>query len=706
MGEKSVRRKFSGWSSWMSRKISSLRTLGQVISETLCKEYPFWILWAPVGVGLGVFVYFSFPFEPSFPEELSVSLPLLAIAIGLFWYAAPSRQKLALPWRWAAWGILLMNAGFWAGVVRTRTIENKPLVTQLAPMRIEGIVESIEYPATKHRLIQRVTLSHVTKKDKFAKEDLPSRIVLTIQIGDIALLEGQRIGVCAVLGPPGKTPALSGGYDSRFVAFFQGIGGRGFALTKPEILEDPTPSLHTAFSQLRSSLARNMHTHLPAPLGALACALVTGDKTAVSDDVRNAFARSGLSHILAISGLHLSLVASLCFFLFRFCLSFFPKLLLYVNLNKMASLLSLAVSWLYVQISGKGYPVLRSFIMMACVILATFLMRRTSTLRTLAFAAMFLLLKEPEALFSISFQLSFAAVVGLGVFYERYKKSMARSRAGKFVQPVWDLLLSTGASSITTFPLLVFTFHQISFQAFLSNLLAIPLTGSIIVPLGGCALLSLLWGGSDVLFWLWGMSLKMLIQIAMWCSTHLSFMVFAVAPCSVLFLYLMILGGIWMAAWKQRWRFLGVVPLAIGCCGAFTGTFPYFVVSPENHLVAYVDRPNKTLWVSSRRKGRFIMRCWAQNFGLDTIRPFPAQMTRFSLPDGRKILFTERVEGPLPAHDLLLTWSTLPSSDGVLSLGALPDHQNHLVFCDSLWRVKSPPLFKRPWSGAPVGDAE
>ena len=198
---------------------------------------------------------------------------------------------------------------------------------------------------------------------------------------------------------PWPKPVVPGGYDGQFHQFFQGVSAYGFSISPVKVKQGN----HRVLTRFRHYLTETFHAKLPYPLGALASALITGDKTALPADLRNDFSVSGLSHILAISGLHLSIVSAICFFVFQWLFRFTPKLGLIVSLQSLAGIFSLIVGGIYSYISGLGYPVQRSFILMAGALIGVFLNRWPSSVRLLSFCGGGILLINPQACFSLSF---------------------------------------------------------------------------------------------------------------------------------------------------------------------------------------------------------------------------------------------------------------------------------------------------------------
>ena len=147
-------------------------------------------------------------------------------------------------------------------------------------------------------------------------------------------------------------------------------------------------------------------------------AIVLGDKAGIHMDIKNAFSISGISHLLAVSGLHLMLFAGVIFFILRIGLCLLPGIALRYNTKKAAAVLALCFAITYMAVSGYGYPVVRATIMFALIMGGIILDRTSLSMRSVAIAATIILIITPQSVLSISFLLSFAAVIGLIAFYE------------------------------------------------------------------------------------------------------------------------------------------------------------------------------------------------------------------------------------------------------------------------------------------------
>lgn len=224
-------------------------------------------------------------------------------------------------------------------------------------------------------------------------------------------------------------------------------------------------------------------------------ALIIGDRTGISPELRNQFNRAGVGHILAISGLHIGIVATVVFFFFQRLLRFVRPLLWRALTYKVAAILSLFPVCIYGLISGMS-PSTQRAVIMVCAFLLTFVVERErDALNILALAAFIILLVHPPSLFSISFQLSFMAV--LSILYGMDRIGQARPRdephatGGLGLQmrrKLWAFFLVSVFAICGTLPLVMVYFNQISLIGLLANFIIVPLVGFGVIPCGLLAL--------------------------------------------------------------------------------------------------------------------------------------------------------------------------------------------------------------------------
>ncbi|HKK91503.1 MAG TPA: DNA internalization-related competence protein ComEC/Rec2 [Desulfobacteraceae bacterium] len=317
------------------------------------------------------------------------------------------------------------------------------------------------------------------------------RIRLSVYGGGARLRYGDRIAFAA------KIRSIHnfnnpGGFDYKRYLQLRGIYASAYTNMVDVVLlpRDPSPGekFLSSIDRYRERFSRFIGTTLDGQdAAALLSALVTGKRELVDDTVEEAFSRAGIIHLLAISGLHMSIIAALVFYLFNRLFSLCRFLLIRGWAAKAAAIATLGPLLFYGFLSGFAPSTQRAFIMISVFMVSLAADREPDSLNTLACAGILILLCDPGALFSISFQLSFTAVlfIVLGLAgirkYQWFRENRIAVRF--FLFGFISFCAIAGTS-----PIAARYFNVVSFAGLVVNLAAIPLVGFLAVPLGLAAL--------------------------------------------------------------------------------------------------------------------------------------------------------------------------------------------------------------------------
>lgn len=453
---------------------SSVETCSQadrvrtLILSWVVAERSRWVLWCPVLLACGIALYFQLAREP--PMWIG---PIMVGTLTVGWLFVSVIRRNTVVFLLFFIPIL----GFSASQLRTYIVSAPVLEKKLGPVWVVGTVIRWEPKSGGHR----ATLANLTI-DRIAPEKTPSRVRITIKGSSQDIRAGDKLRLRAVLYPPAG-PAMPGAFDFARQAFFKGLGGVGYAVRKPEISEaNPETGFATAIARFRQFLTERILSGLPGLTGSFAAALITGERGNIPEDVLSAMRESGLAHLLAISGLHIGLVAGILFFGCRFLLSTIEPLALHYPIKKWAAVCAFIGSFFYLLISGMTLPTQRAFLMLSLVLIAVLLDRRAISMNMVAWAACAILICAPESLFNVSFQMSFAAVVALVAVYESVSVSPrvginARTFVWRVAFYLAGVLLTTLVAGIATAPFALFHFNQVALYGILANILAVPVTG-------------------------------------------------------------------------------------------------------------------------------------------------------------------------------------------------------------------------------------
>ncbi len=238
--------------------------------------------------------------------------------------------------------------------------------------------------------------------------------------------------------------------------------------------------------RVRQKLGDFLATTLDSEPSGLYQALLIGDRSQVPLDVLEHFKISGCMHLLAISGMHMGLLGLMLYGSLLWLLKRSTRLMLAFHVETLAALLTMFPLFLYALVAGMNLPVLRSLIMALLLLLALVLRRHRSLIHVLAAALLVILAIQPLALFTVSFQLSFAAVLGIILTIPRLQEKFALAGHGTARIRTWiqGAFLVSCLATVATLPIMLFHFNRISLIGPFMNLLIEPLLCLWALPLG------------------------------------------------------------------------------------------------------------------------------------------------------------------------------------------------------------------------------
>jgi len=295
-----------------------------------------------------------------------------------------------------------------------------------------------------------------------------------------------------------------GGFDAERHLRLQGIRLRA-SLADPSavilIRKDTGNPARAGLESFREGLKRFIYGHAPSPEREVIQSVILGDAKEIPESVTEDFNRTGTSHIIAISGFNIGIIAAFFFFLFRAALSRSETILLAFPVRPLAMALAVVPVVAFTLVAGAGISVLRAAIMVLALMAALLIGRERDLYNVLALAAMVILMVSPGSLFDVSFQLSFAAVASLLFIAPRLalwiprpdpdKGPPAARLFRKALHQAALFVVVTLAATLGTLPLVAFHFNRISLIALAANLLVVPILGLLAIPL--CTLLILAW---------------------------------------------------------------------------------------------------------------------------------------------------------------------------------------------------------------------
>lgn len=417
---------------------------------------------------------------------------------------------------------------------------------------------------------------------------LPPRLRVTVPDADMPdhLHIGASVTMRARLLPPSGA-FLPGGYDFAMRAWFDRIGAVGRAIGPVMVANEGRAERR---DDLRSRLSAHIRGQIAARPAGLAAALASGDVGNMAPTDAEAMRRSGLAHLLSVSGLHIAAVVGATIFLAMRILALSPWLALRLPLPLVSGILGAIVAAGYTWITGGEVPTLRALIAALLLLLALAIGREALSLRMLAAAALLVMLLWPDALFGPSFQLSFAAMLAIVVLHSnaRVQALLIRREEGvltRAARGILGLILTGLAVELALIPIALFHFHRAGLYGAAANIIAIPLTTFVIMPLEALALALDTLGVGAPIWWLVERAINLLLNLAhfvaalpgaQWSTGVLPTAAFAT----------MIGGTAWLLLILGRVRWLGGAAIATGMAMAWLAGDPDLLISRDGAHVA------------------------------------------------------------------------------------------------------------------------
>ncbi len=562
-------------------------------------------LFAPVILGVGIIFGAFFPFfHWSHLWIFNTSTILIAILLH-------GRSKVF------AFSIFLFGLGVYVvqtgGILETNLLTHKKFIAEeYDNVEFTGVVASMDETHPVMKNMRRASFKEVKIENlnfiQTIKMTCSVKMTEEICPGDMVRIRGKLI--------PFKPPAMPGTFDQLQYNTLMGIDATGIAyyIEKLERTDNYASNLAKIRRELTQVTLRKMSKYDDA--GAIACALLTGDKSAIQPDVRDKFINSGTAHILAISGLHMSIVASVIFFVLYKMLQYLFHFWRRFSAKRIAAIVTIPATFLYLALSGFSPSATRAFIMTSVFLVGVILDRGVLSLRSVAVAGFLILLFNPGSIFLVSFQLSFCAVVALIAFYETFQCKINNFKIndcgilGKMIFYIATTLITTLIASIATLPISIAVFNRLSLSGMLGNMVAIPIISFLVIPVG---LLSLMFGAfTNIPIECLAYILNKLYVILSWISEFPGSNLVIKSP-QMPALYAIIAGGIILCLLKDRVRLCGIIPIFLGL---FFWTFrdcPDIIFIPNSDIVCFIE--NSNFFTSSLRKGRRSSSAIQRNLG-------------------------------------------------------------------------------------------
>ncbi|WP_420863250.1 ComEC/Rec2 family competence protein [Algirhabdus cladophorae] len=575
-------------------------TLQQVFSVlTLDSQRGHLFGWVPVFLAIGIGSYFMLPEEPDQQALNWGGFTLFCLALCI-WRLPAAYRPLLVAVALVAAGVLL--AAFRANVVAAPTLDWRYYGA------VEGRVVGIDRSQSDK---PRITLDQVVL-DRIPRAKTPKHVRLSLHMPEEIqyLKPGMTVMTTGHLSPP-PAPAEPGGFDFQRHAWFLQLGAVGYTRVPVVKLHDEAQSAWSiAVFRLRMTLSEAIQTKVSGVNGAVAAALITGDRSGIPQDVLRDLRASNLAHLLAISGLHMGLLAGFVFSSLRYILALAPGFAMRHPIRKYAAVGALIAASIYLILSGGTVATQRAYIMVAVMLMAILMGRRALTLRSVALAAILVLVLRPEALMGPGFQMSFAATTALVVVFSAL-------RGNTFGLPRWTqgalgVLISSAVAGFATAPIAAAHFNQIPHYGLLANLTTVPLMGAVIMP--AAVIAALLWplGLAGVALWIMAKGIGWVVYVADKIAGFETALSHVVSPHAIV-LPMMALGAVFFVLWRGPRKWLGVAGVAVALLIWPTTQRPHVLISESGGLIGVMGPDGRVL--NKPRGDGFAASNWLENDG-------------------------------------------------------------------------------------------
>ncbi|MDW6022828.1 ComEC/Rec2 family competence protein [Mesorhizobium sp. BAC0120] len=576
-------------------------------------------LFTPVFLAAGALVYFSIDSEPSFAE---LGSSVLAIAF-VTWLA---RSRLVLHLILSA--LLCFALGMTFAKVETWRAGTRILAAEIST-RLTGRVALIEQQANGRIRLTVDVLATERPKLKY----VPERVRVSAQSIPAGLRVGETVVGVARLVPPAG-PTRPGGYDFSFANYFNGIGANGFFFRPPQrVAESPPADMATRFfalvENLRAGLGDRIRTAIDGEAeGEIAAALIAGVRAGIPDDVNEALRRTGLAHVLSISGLHMAIVAGTIMTALRAGFALFPSFASRRPVKKYAAGAAILALGIYLFISGFSVAAERSFLMIGIMLVAVIFDRAALSMRNLAISAIVIIAVSPHEVAGPSFQMSFAATAALIGAYTswserrrgppaiRSDQGLLRSGLTKIIGHAVGLAATSLVAGTATAVYGAYHFQRVSPLSVVANLAAMPIVSAIVMPFAVFGMILMPFGLDKWAFLVMGKGLTAMIVIAEWISDVSPIDGVGLVPASAV---AVLTAALIAATVSTTWLRLVAVPLTFaGLAIIMERSLPEALISEDARLLT-IRTDDGALAVNRMRPNGFTIEDWQRALGSEVL---------------------------------------------------------------------------------------
>lgn len=590
------------------------------------KAYGVFFSFTTLFAAIGVVLYFSLPFTLSFLDIFS------CIGIVIFFLIYLHRFLFA---RLLLFLTIFTLIGIFAAHFEDWRYHTKMLGGTITSTITAKLVEVPQLKNKRYKLIVAIENS-----EKPHLSFLPKIVSVTARSIPPGLAIGDVIkGYARLYSISG--PIRADSYDFAFYNYFKSIGAQGYFLSNIKYVKHKHntglwEAIHNKIQNIRNIINKKIKQQQDNEEGAIAAALITGDRTGISDATNTVLRQAGLAHILAISGLHMSIVTGLVFLSIRYLFSMFMKFACYFPIKKIAAFCAILSAGCYFALSGASPSAQRSFVMVEIIFLAILFDKQAITIRNLLIAIWATIIIYPHQILDPSFQMSFAAAAALISLYKTYYSSqlnnfneniagiLKRNKSWvltlrllkKAIYVALNTALASFIAGTASGIFAIYHFGNFAPYAMFSNVMAGSVISLLVMPF---ALISVL----AMPFHLEAKPLYILTKSIVLVKKIAFFVVSLTPQIPIKFmnsstLVVLSLGFCLLIILRTRLRLIGVFIIFIGVICYYSANFPIAVIS-ENGKMAILISAKHTAILYAKHSSNFILKQWRKTYLLKQI---------------------------------------------------------------------------------------
>ena len=584
--------------------------------------------------------------------------------------------------------VLLLIVFFCYGIIATQYRQNSithTVIGKTTKAKIRGKILSLKPYFDGLQGVMQVDhiMPNIINQDEYIRINFKNSEIEKYFIGDIIELEG-------LLSPPPQQIVPSG-YDFSFYAHYSQLSGVGRHVGK-EIKLYKSEQNHSDYIQnLKRLIFARLIGNLGKQNGNFTSAILLGEGKGIDSTIMDNMRYSGISHILCVSGLHLSLVSMMIYFSCRTILNCSNYISYYLDIKTISASVALMGSYCYLLLSGNQIAASRAFIMTSLVMTAIIVARIPDVLRALSISALIILSLNPEFVFHPSFQLSFIAVLSLVRSYEYYVHHIQYSPSYfKLLNKIKLFFLSnlytSLVASLATAPLVIYHFYIFSNYSILANLVAVPIMSIFVMPLALFSLVTMPIGLDYYVANMMGFFIEIIIDSAsyfrnlegsLWYFGHIESSSFAI--------YL--IGFFILCFMQNSARKIGVIIILVSCLLMMMTERPDMIINMKKKIIG-IRNEEGNFEIYRAAKNKFIENYWTSWYGTKEAQSYLLDLKSdnffYHAVDGAKIfVVTKKYE--CVESDLFLNYldnKTCRLSKQNIVKADLHDKESIVIYCN------------------------